>query len=640
MIANRLQWCIGGAQGSGVDTSANIFSRACADGGLWVYGKREYYSNIKGEHSYFVVRVEEKPVKSLVEDIHVLATFDEETVARHFDEVVSGGAIIYDRRLAGKKADDIPTLDARIREELAARFGHSPTIQEMLNDASSRGVRIYAVPYAELLATISSRSGEKRNSVLERIVNVIAVSASFALLGYELEALKGSILKVFGGRKKVAELNQLAADVSYEHFRKYDGQFGYSLHTIEKSDRRMLLNGNQAVALGKIAAGMTFQTYYPITPAADESTYLERYERFSTVNGEERNLVVVQTEDEIAAVTMAIGGALAGARSATCTSGPGFSLMAEGIGWAGINEVPVVITNYQRAGPSTGMPTRHEQGDLKFALHGGHGEFPRIVLASGDVEEAFYDANLAFNYAEKYQVPVIHLLDKSIANTTLTLPYFDLSRVRIDRGKFYGDGVPLVLGEGERYERFMFTEDGISPRVRIGTKGTVFWNTGDEHNELGHITEDPVLRDRMMDKRMGKLEVAAREIPAEEKFSYYGDKDPQMLVISWGSTKGAVLEAMERTGKKGLGFLQIRLLNPFPSHEVSAFIKKAGRFCTMEMNYSGLLADLIAETTGHLAETRIVKYNGRPITTDEAERSIRSLLEGKKVKRMVLKHGA
>lgn len=639
-MKNKLQWCIGGAQGSGVDTSANIFSRACADGGLWVYGKREYYSNIKGEHSYFVVRVSETPVRSLLEEIHVLATFDEETIARHFDEVVPGGAILYDPRQLQKEADDISTLDARIKEELSSRFDHSPTIADMLHNAEKRGVKLFEVPYSTLLATISSKSGEKRNSVLEKMINVLAVSASFALLKYDLEELKRSIVKVFGGKKKVAELNEIAAEVAYDYFRQNaDNSFDYSISRIEKKEKRLLINGNQSVALGKIAAGLSFQTYYPITPAADESTYLERYDRFHLKDGNERNLIVVQAEDEIAAVTMAIGGALAGARSATCTSGPGFSLMAEGIGWAGINEVPVVITNYQRAGPSTGMPTRHEQGDLKFALNGGHGEFPRIVLASGDVEEAFYDANLAFNYAERYQLPVIHLLDKAIANTTLTLPYFDVTKLRIDRGKFAGDGTPFVLKEGERYERFKFTEDGISPRVAAGTKGVVFWNTGDEHNELGHITEDPVIRDRMMEKRMGKLEVASREIPAEEKFHYYGAEEPELLVLSWGSTKGAILEAMERLGKK-IGFMQIRLLKPFPSQEVAARIKGAARFCTIEMNYSGQLADLIAENTGYLAPIRVVKYNGRPVTTEEAERSMKKVLEGKAGKRMVLEHGA
>ena len=646
MIENRLQWCIGGAQGSGVDTSANIFSRACAEGGLWVVGKREYYSNIKGEHSYFVVRVDRNRVDALTEGFDVLATFDEETVARHFDEVRKDGGIIYDPSLASKKVADIPTLDKRIKDEFAERFRQSGTITIMtlLEDAKKRGVHLFPVPYSTLLSGVSAKTGEKRQSVLGRMVNVIAVSASFALMHYNLNELESSIDHVFGGRKKLSEPNKIAAEVTYEYMAgNFKDGLGYQLSRVATEGKRLLLNGNQAIALGKLAGGLRFQTYYPITPAADESTYLERYERFSVKDGDKKgSLMVVQTEDEISAITMAIGGALSGARSSTCTSGPGFSLMSEGIGWAGINEVPVVVTNYQRAGPSTGMPTRHEQGDLKFALYGGHGDFPKIVLASGDVEESFYDANLAFNYAERYQLPVIHIVDKAMANTTITLPYFDPDRMTIDRGLFLGDGTPFVLKEGEEYERFKFTESGISPRVPIGTPGGIFWNTGDEHTELGHITEDPEIRDRMMDKRMGKLDLALKEIPEDEQYHYFGAENPDLLVVSWGSTKGSILEAMARLNQHSgkIGFLQIRLIRPYPAQAVIRLVKSAHKFAVMEMNYVGQLADITAENTGLLADYRIVKFNGRPITVDEAYVSLKRIVEGKSEKRVVLTHGA
>jgi len=625
-----------------VDTSANIFSRACADGGLWVLGKREYFSNIKGEHSYFVVRVSEEGIRALLNRINVLTSFDEETVARHFDEVTDDGAIIFDSALLKKKVEDIPTLEQRIKDELSTRFGEGAILEALLKDAEGRGVRLYPLPYAALLNTISSRSGEKRMSVLGRMINVIAVSASFALLSYDLEELKKSIVKTFGGKKKVGEINEIAAEISYDYFHSnFKDSFGYKLQRIQGKGRRLLLNGNQAVALGKIAAGLRFQTYYPITPAADESTYLERYERLTMKDGTEGSVVVVQTEDEISAITMAIGSALSGARSATCTSGPGFSLMAEGLGWAGINEVPLVVTEYQRAGPSTGMPTRHEQGDLRFSLFGGHGDFPRIVLASGDVEECFYDANLAFNYAERYQLPVIHLVDKAMANSTLTVPYFDVDRIAIDRGELYGNGKPFVLAEGDEYRRFQFTENGISPRVPFGTPGAVFWNTGDEHNELGHITEDPVVRDRMMEKRMGKLELALREIPEDEQFHYYGSEKPELLLVSWGSTKGSILEAMDRLGSGAdIAFLQIRLIHPFPSARVRELIQRARRFAVMEMNYTGQLASTISEHTGRMPDSLIVKYNGRPITADEAYEVMSRMLKGRGLPREVLTHGA
>ena len=611
-------------------------------------GKREYFSNIKGEHSYFVVRVDTNKVVAHYDSIDVLATFDEETVARHFQEIVAGGALIYDPSLGNKKSAEIPTLDLRVKQEIIKQFEPTPpTINTLVSDCEKRGVHVYALPYGSLLNTISSRTGEKRTSVLGRMVNVLAVAASFAILKYDMSDLNSSIERTFGGKKSVAGINKVAAEVAYEYMTdNFKDNFNYRLKKVGRDgERRMLINGNEAVALGKVAAGLRFQTYYPITPAADESTYLERYERFSTSNGdgEKGNIVVVQTEDEIAAVTMAIGGAIAGVRTATCTSGPGFSLMAEGIGWAGINEVPVVITNYQRAGPSTGMPTRHEQGDLKFSMYGGHGDFPRIVLCSGDLEECFYDANRAFNYAEKYQLPVIHLIDKAMANSTAVMNYFEPSKMIIDRGLFLGDGTPFVMKEGEVYERFKFTENGISPRVPAGTPDAIFWNTGDEHTELGHVTEDPVIRNRMMEKRMGKLSLALKEIPQSEQFNYFGDKNPDLLIVSWGSTKGSILESMEKIrseGQKKLGFLQMRLVHPFPSESVMSILKGAKKFAVMEMNYVGQLADVICEYTGISSNFRIVKYNGRPITVDEAYDSIKKILEGKSEARVVLTHGA
>src|SRR5438093_7936521 len=263
---------------------------------------------------------------------------------------------------------------------------------------------------------------------------------------------------------------------------------------------------------------------------------------------------------------MRIGAALTGARAATGTSGPGFCLMMEGIGWAGINEVPLVITLYQRAGPSTGMPTRHEQGDLRFALHAGHGDSPRILLASGDFEEAFHDGAKAFNYAERYQTTVIHLVDKAIANSNGTMPTFDPDQVRIDGGEVITDG----WSGRDPYKRFAFTESGVSPRAVVGHPGTMFWNTGDEHDEMGHITEDPVLRNLMMEKRERKLELAAREIGEPDKVNFFGDRTAETVVVSWGSTKGAILDAMDTLAKEKikLGFLQIRLVNTFPVAKV------------------------------------------------------------------------
>lgn len=380
-----------------------------------------------------------------------------------------------------------------------------------------------------------------------------------------------------------------------------------------------MTNGTIAVGLGKLVGGCRFQTYYPITPASDESEFLEAHPEFG--------MAVVQTEDEIAAVTMATGAALTGVRASTSTSGPGFCLMAEGLGWAGMNEVPVILFNYQRGGPATGLPTRHEQGDLRSVLGAGHGDFPRIALAPGDIEEYFYDSAEAFNLAERYQTPVIVLCDKALANSTQTVPAFDASAVTMDHGYLVPEG--LTVDNGDNYRRFRFTEDGISPRAVLGQQGTLCWNTGDEHDEFGHISEDPNNRVRMMDKRMGKLETAAREIPLEKKVSIFGDENADLTLVSWGSNKGAILDAMEVLRAQGIriNFLQIRLLSPFPADFVADFLKRAKRTVDVEMNYTAQLAELIRAPTGIALDHFILKlaaYNKKQ-GVEETTEAIRLL---------------
>jgi 2-oxoglutarate ferredoxin oxidoreductase subunit alpha len=389
--------------------------------------------------------------------------------------------------------------------------------------------------------------------------------------------------------------------------------------------------------MGKVLGGCRIQTYYPITPAADESEYLEAHEILKTRTGE-GSIVVVQTEDEIAAINSASGACLAGARAATSTSGPGFSLMVEGLSWAGNCEVPVVITYYQRGAPATGLPTRFGQADLQFTVHAGHGDFPRIVLASGDIEECFYDAALAFNYAERYQMPVIHLIDKALANSSQTYRFFDTGSFKIERG--------AILGESElkdqQYRRFEFTESGISPRVFLGTRNGVHWYTGDEHNEVGHISEEPANRDMMVEKRMRKLNTADREIPMGEKLKVFGDEKSENLVVSWGSPKGAILEAMNKLTQEGLSlkFLQVRMIHPLPKEDVAELLKNATKIITVENNYSGQLAEIIREKTGMQTNFRILKFNGRPITMTEVYGSLKKVLLGQAPERQVLTYGS
>lgn len=475
---NQLAWLIGGAQGSGVDSAANLFAKACAFGGLYVYGQREYYSNIMGEHSYYQVCVSDRPVRATRSHTDVLVSSDAETVLLHAPGVVKDGALVYDAKLTETHLSKVAALEHRARrdiEEYLSAKNLPVTMGGMLQEAQSRGVKLYAIPFDELLQQMTGGQLTQLAQA-KRMSNAMAVAASCAIVGYDMKLLERALEDIFQGKKKVIELNLKACELAYEYVaRNFQHDFFIQLQPVKTSEARIYVTGNQATALGKLAAGCTVQTYYPISPATDESTYLESHEVFNHRAGAAQSdkgaILVVQTEDEIAAITMATGAALTGARAATSTSGPGLSLMVEALGWAGINEVPIVITVYQRGSPSTGLPTRHEQGDLRFVLHAGHGEFPRMILASGDLEECFYDEIRAFNYAEKYQLPVIHLLDKALASSNQTLAVFDPLQGRIERGLLQGE----VVNGG--YKRFAYTENGISPRTVLGTKGGIFWNT-------------------------------------------------------------------------------------------------------------------------------------------------------------------
>ena len=643
---NSLSWVIGGAQGSGVDSAANIFSRACAAGGLNVFGKREYYSNIKGEHSYFTVRVSDRPVHAHVNEINTLVSFDAETVFRHFEDVTADGAIIYDTDVAKTSLDETPTVDdyasARIKKTLQ-KAGLGFTVHDALEHAKRRGVMLFPMPFFQLLQEFAQKANDPALSKLTRMVNVMALSASMAIMGFDSGVLARAIQFIFRAKKKVADLNVSASAHVYNYAKaKFAGSnFAYRLKTRPIGANMIIVQGNQSSALGKMVAGCRFQTYYPITPASDDSEFLEANEILDlNDSGKKGSTVVVQTEDEIAAIAMAIGSALTGARSATATSGPGFSLMAEALGWAGINEVPIVISLYQRAGPSTGLPTRHEQGDLNFAINAGHGEFPRIVLASGDIEESFYDTIKVFNLADRYQMPVIHLLDKAIANSVTTCKNFDVSKISIHRGSMVKQITDKDKGTAGNFLRFKLSDDPISPRVVLGTKDAIFWNTGDEHTEEGHISEDPELRVQMMDKRMDKLQVALREIPDEDKAVAYGSGD--IAIISWGSTKGAILDMMEKLEAEGtkVKFIQIRLMSPFPSELVNSMLKGAKTVIDIEMNYTGQLGSLMRQHIGREVDFKIVKYNGRPMSLDEVYNAVKRIMGGDAPKRQVLKSGA
>jgi 2-oxoglutarate ferredoxin oxidoreductase subunit alpha len=639
-------WMAGGPQGSGVDSGANIFARACCYGGLHVYGQREYHSNIKGLHSYFHIRVSPKELKAIASRVDLLCTFDADSILRHIWEVSPGGGIICDSELLPKKITEIPTLSHSFREEFQKTLdekGIKPeTVGDLLNEVKKDGVRIYAVSYLELLKQLAKELGEEKLSKLTIMTNILALGVSFGVVNYDKKYVATAVEKIFGKKEKIISMNVLAFNLAYDYATAHFNDFGFKLEAVRTDEKRIFIQGTQAVALGKLAGGCRFQSYYPITPAGDESVYLEENEVFelerTVLKQQGGSILVMQTEDEIAAVNMASSAALTGARAATSTSGPGFSLMVEGLGWAGINEVPTVISFYQRGGPSTGLPTRHGQEDLRFALHASHGEFPRIILCSGDIEECFYDAARAFNYAERYQTPVIHLTDKAIANSSKSCQMFDTNLIRIERGQLLTEADV----SGKEYKRFRFTESGISLRVPLGTPGVVFWNTGDEHNEFGHITENPVVRTRMVEKRMKKLKLADKEISPQERVNFFGDEDAPVTIISWGSPKGAILEAMERLRRENykLNFLQIRMPHPFPKEYITKVLEKATRKIDVEGNYSAQMAGIIREETCIPMDYFVLKWNGRPMTSDELYDAFLLILQDKAPVRQVLTYGS
>ncbi len=622
---NRLTWMIGGPQGSGINASAEVFAKACSRAGLRVYANIEYHSNIMGKHSFYRVRVDDEDIRSYREKTDILVALDHETLAGdgdhrrwathfgHLHEMNDGGGVVYDSEV------DFDTTEAQRKD-----------------------LRFYPVPFMDIIKRALEEVGKadqaRRYEVMK---NTVGLGASLALCDYPFDLVAEVIQGQFKGkRSEIGQLNVRAAKLAFEHVKKsfdVDG-FPYTLRPGPEPKARILAKGYEIAAIAKLKAGCAMQTYYPISPATDESVYLERQQR-------EYGLLVVQCEDEISSINMAVGAAHMGVRVATATSGPGFALMVEGIGFAAITEAPgPVLVLYQRGGPSTGLPTRQEQGDLLFALHPAQGDFPHIVTAPGDLRETYQDVFSAFNWAERYQLPVIVLSDKKLAAVYTTIDKLELSHPEIDRGlRFTGSEWTPVDAKGpndgsaangdgatKEYLRYALTKDGISPRSRPGIQGGRFWSTSDEHDPDGHISEGVEMRVAMMHKRMGKLALAAKAIPQDQQYALHGPADAELTVVGWGSTKGTILDglrALEAEGKK-VNFLQCRLMKPFPADAVGGILRKAKRVVCLEENYSGQLATHIAAETGFLITDRITKFDGRPFSEDEMIRAIRNALAG------------
>ncbi|KAA8922198.1 2-oxoacid:ferredoxin oxidoreductase subunit alpha [Thermoplasma sp.] len=610
---------IGGPQGGGIDTAANLVGKAVATSGYGVLSVREYHSNIKGRHSYTHMRVMDKQPRSLKYPVNIFVALDPDTIFEHLDDVSEVSTVLYD-----KTTEDYDLQAARmIMRDTSAKIrriltenGFETTIRGALGYMKKRGAKLLPIPFSDI-ATEAVPDGTP-----SRYYNTIGAAITLAIIGIDRKFADDAISYIFKGKQQVVEENVKVVDASYR-FAEDSKVAGKTLPALP-TPRKLLLTGNDASALGKLLGGLRFQTYYPITPASDESTTIEEHQNIKWIGKEAENLrkggvVIVQTEDELSAINMAIGGALTGVRSATATSGPGFSLMAEGLSFAGMDEVPLVVTFYERGGPSTGLPTRNGQSDLLFALNAGHGEYPRIVFSSGTVDECIYDAAKALNYAAKYQMPVIHLIDKNLANTLDLISKVDLDRIKIETVELAKEGDDV-----KRYD--LNTENGVSPYTTMGRN--IFWMTGDEHDELGHVTEDSDIRDRMMEKRFKKLETADREIPLEEKAVLIGEKEADITFVTWGSQKGPILDVIEDLKEEGISanLLYLKMFSPFPTEFVKNVLSKASLVIDVESNYTAQAAQMIKLYTGIDIKNKILKYNGRHMTEDEILKSAKEIL--------------
>ena len=636
-LVSDFTWMIGGPQGSGVETAANIFSQVFSKMGYQIFGKREYYSNIKGEHSYFAVRVSDKQIRSSIKGTNMLIAFDAETIFRHANDVLENGIIIYDSTLENIKVSDVITFDNDFKERMEGFLksnNKENTIKGILELASERGASIHSVSFRSLLFELSKKIENPRIKTMIRMFNVLGVSLSLGLLMIPTEKLTESINSIFSKKKAIADMNVSAANFAYNYAAAKFGSTDLKFNINEIKENTLLVQGYYGTSIGKIIAGCRFQSYYPITPATDESNFLETNEILEINEDRPGSTLVIQTEDEISAIGMAIGSSLTGVRSATCTSGPGFVLMIECLSWAGINEVPVVITFYQRSGPSTGLPTRHGQDDLLCAINSGVGEFPRIVYASGNVSDSFYDTANVFNYADVFQVPVIHMMDKFIASSVTTCQRFDETKVNIDRGKL------LHEPPSNPYKRFEHTADGLSPRSKIGLENGIFWNTGDESDVEGHISEDPVNRVEMMDKRQSRLDYILEKIPESEQIVKHSDGE--FCVVSWGSTQGPILDAIDMLKNEGIniGFVEIKLLHPFPKELLKKSFSNSKTIIDVEANYTGQLGSIIKQNLEKDPDYYILKYTGRPMTCTELYDTLKKIVNNNAEKREVLTYGA
>ncbi|MBN1189819.1 MAG: 2-oxoacid:acceptor oxidoreductase subunit alpha [Dehalococcoidales bacterium] len=553
---------IGGEAGQGIQTIGFVVGKTFSRGNLHVFSDQDYESRVRGGHNFYRVRVKDRINRSQTERLDMLVALDRETVERHLSLLKDDGMVVADSRVIGDGFKDLPLLD---------------------------------IPLEQLAMEAAS----------DKIMgNAVAAGAVMGLIGFDFALLENVLRWHF--KKSTAQVqdgNVRSARAGYDYAAQRIPSFFTRRCRASDGGPCLFLNANEAIALGAMAAGCKFVAAYPMTPVTSIMEYIAG-------KGRSHSIAVVQPEDEIAAINMVIGAAYAGARAMTATSGSGFALMVEGLGLAGIAEIPAVIVLGQRPGPAVGLPTRTEQGELLFAVHAGTGEFPRVILAPENAEEAFFLTVKAFNLAEKFQVPVIILTDTHLANSYVSVEKFDLDKVVIDRGELFSNEAPLAA---DGYKRYALTESGISPRAFPLHGRELVVSDSDEHDETGHLTESAEFRTQQVAKRLKKYAgmKPAMSFPVFDEVS-----GAELTLIGWGSTGGAIREAAGLLREKGTAanILHLSEIWPFPVENVTAALRKTGYNVVVENNASGQMADLIGAETGFRSLKRINRWDGRPVS--------------------------
>lgn len=568
-----IEWKVGGQQGEGVDSTGEILTKTLFRYGYYVTTYRQFMSRIKGGHTNYKLRATTERTRYHGDFTDILLCFDQETLAVNRHELKPGAIVIMEDKEQEIHEEDGILIARFPLKRLATELGN-PLAKNMIALGITGG--LISLPKEEFFTFIEEQFGKKGDAVIQS--------------------------------------NKDAVEKGYQLVDAYLSNYVRELEKMEKGDR-LYISGNEATAFGSFMAGCRFLSAYPITPASEIMEWMSA--NLPKVGG-----TIMQVEDEIAGITFAIGAAYGGARAMTSTSGPGLSLKTEALGLASMSETPIVIVDSQRGGPSTGLPTKHEQSDLNHLLFGSHGDSSRIVLYPSSIEDAFYVAAEAFNLAEQYQCPVYIALDLALSMNRTTIPALDAKRVKINRGKVVSEEEAIKLGEAI-FKRYRFTEDGVSPRVFPGTKGGVHTASSNEHGEDGYISEDIHNRTKMVEKRMKKILPARLQNPF-----YVTDGDAEVILLGAGSTRGILEEVQAKLKEEGIrvGVLMIQQLNPLPVEELKPYLL-GKRVISVENNYSGQLLNWIKQHLPiHDRSALISQYDGNPFTVTRVYHEVKELL--------------